>query len=103
LIGKTPSGDVVAVEPDSAKQDEITTVIKKRSAAREQRKGHLRDGIRIVKWLWVASGKVHFAGTEKVRRLLDQSGIQFVGTRISGKHLPVSPHSPLACRNGAAR
>lgn len=88
LLGHSPSGDVVAVEPHSAKHDEVTTVIRKRSAAREQLKGHLRDGIRIVKWLWVASGKVHFADTEKARRLLDQNGIEFVGTKIAGKHLP---------------
>lgn len=98
LLGHSPSGDVVAVEPHSAKQDEITTVIKKRSAAREQLKGHLRDGVRVVKWLWVASGKVHFADTEKVRRLLDQNGIEFVGTKVAGKHLPVTPvhRSPAA-------
>lgn len=91
LLGHSPSGDVVAVEPHSAKHDEITTVIKKRSAAREQLKGHLRDGIHIVKWLWVASGKVHFADTEKVRRLLDQNGIEFVGTKVVAKHLPSTP------------
>lgn len=88
LLGHSPSGGVIAVEPHSAKQDEITTVIRKRAAAREQLKGHLRDGVLIVKWLWVASGKVHFADTEKVRRLLDQNGIEFVGTRVSSKHLP---------------
>jgi hypothetical protein len=91
LLGHSQSGGVVAVEPHSAKHDEITTVIKKRSAAREQLQGHLRDGVRIVKWLWVASGKVHFADTEKVRRLLDQNGIEFVGTKVVGKHLPSTP------------
>ena len=91
LLGHSPSGDVVAVEPHSAKHDEITTVIKKRSAARKQLAGHLREDIRIVKWLWVASGKVHFADTEKVRRLLDQNGIEFVGTKVAGKHLPSIP------------
>lgn len=87
LLGHSPSGNVVAVEPHSAKQDEITTVIKKRSAAKEQLRDHLRDGVRIHKWLWVASGKVHFADTEKVRRLLDQNGIEFVGRVLSDKHL----------------
>ena len=48
LLGHSPSGDVVAVEPHSAKQDQITTVIKKRSAAREQLKGHMRDGVRNI-------------------------------------------------------
>lgn len=88
LLGHTPSGNVVAVEPHSAKQDEITAVINKRAAAREQMKGHLRDGARVAKWLWVASGKVHFANTEKARLRLDQHGIEFVGTKITSKHLP---------------
>ena len=98
LLGHSSSGGVVAVEPHSAKQDEISTVIKKRSAAKDQLNGHMRDGVRIVKWLWVASGKVHFADTEKVRRLLDQNGIEFVGTKVAGKHLPITPvhRSPAA-------
>lgn len=88
LLGHTPSGTIVAVEPHSAKQDEITTVIKKRVAAREQLKDHLRDGACVTKWLWVASGKVHFADTENVRLRLDQNGIEFVGRKVSAKHLP---------------
>lgn len=87
LLGHAPSGSVVAVEPHSAKQDEIATVINKRIAAREQMKGHLRDGARVAKWLWVASGKVHFANTEKARLRLDQHGIEFVGTKVTARHL----------------
>jgi DNA-directed RNA polymerase beta subunit len=79
----------VAVEPHSAKQDEISTVIKKRTAAREQLKAHLHDVSRVTTWLWVASGKVHFANTEKARVRLDQNGIEFVGTRVTAKHLPI--------------
>lgn len=88
LLGHKPSSEVVAVEPHSAKQDEISTVIKKRTDAREQLKPHLRDGTRIAKWLWVASGKVHFANTEKARLRLDQNGIEFVGKKVMAKHLP---------------
>lgn len=88
LLGHQTSGQLIAVEPHSAKQDEITTVIKKRSAARDQLKDHLRDGTRIAKWLWVASGKVHFANTEKTILRLSQNGIEFVGTRVAAKHLP---------------
>ena len=91
LLGHAPSGELVAVEPHSAKHDEITTVIRKRTAAREQLQEHMRESARVTKWLWVASGKVHFADTEKVRRLLDQSGIEFVGTRVAHRHLPTSP------------
>jgi hypothetical protein len=87
LMSHEPSDEVVAVEPHSAKQDEISTVIKKRSAAREHLRSHLRDGATILRWLWVASGRVHFADTEKARRRLDQNGIEFVGQRVMGKHL----------------
>lgn len=93
VLGHEVSGELVAVEPHSAKQDQITTVIKKRTAAQEQLKTHLRDGVRVAKWLWVASGKVHFADTEKVRRLLDQNGIEFVGTRVAVRHLPAPANS----------
>jgi hypothetical protein len=88
LLGHAPSGKVVAVEPHSAKQDEITTVINKRIAAQKHLIGHLREGTKVAKWLWVASGKVHFANTEKARLRLDQNGIAFVGTKIAAKHLP---------------
>ena len=90
LVGHEASGEVIAIEPHSAKQDEISTVIRKRRAALEQLADHLRDGARISKWLWVASGKVQFANTEKTKLVLDQSGIEFVGTRVLAKHLPVA-------------
>lgn len=96
LLGHAPSGEVVAVEPHSAKEDEVTTVIRKRAAAREQLQGHLREGGRVAKWLWVASGKVQFADTERTRRRLDQNGIEFVGTKVAAKHLPDSTGSSSA-------
>lgn len=96
LLGHAPSGEVVAVEPHPAKQDEITGVIQKRTAARKQLEGQLRDGAGVTKWLWVASGRVHFADTEKARRQLDQNGIEFVGTRVAAKHLPDSAGSSSA-------
>lgn len=87
LLGHAPSEKIIAVEPHSAKQDEITTVIKKRSAAREHLKDHLRDGSKVEKWLWVASGKIHFANTEKAVLQLSQNGIEFVGKTVAAKHL----------------
>lgn len=101
LLGHGPSGEVIAVEPHSAKNDEVTTVIRKRQAAREQLRDHLRNGAKISKWLWVASGNVHFANTEKTRILLDQNGIEFVGKKVLKKHLPQAlarpsnPHTTL--------
>lgn len=88
LLGHTASQALIGVEPHSAKEDEITTVIKKRSAAIDQLRAHVHNGVKIARWLWVASGKVHFANTEKARLRLDQNGIEFVGTRVMAKHLP---------------
>mgnify|MGYP000962634389 FL=1 len=88
LLGHAPTAQLIAVEPHSAVHDQVRTVIAKRAAAREQLRSHLRDGEKVHTWLWVASGKVQFADTETSRRQLDQNGIQFVGTRVTAKHLP---------------
>ncbi len=90
LLGHTASTQVVGVEPHSAKQDEITTIINKRRAAKQHLAAHLKPGARVSKWIWVASGKVHFADTEKARRRLDQDGIEFAGAQVLAKHLPAA-------------
>lgn len=87
LLGCTLNGTVVAVEPHSAEQGEVDVIIRKRAAAQKHLRGHLKPGITISRWLWVASGKCHFADTEKIRRKLDQHGIEFVGARVQRKHL----------------
>jgi hypothetical protein len=98
LLGHGPSMALVAVEPHSAKQDQISRVIEKRRQARDQLKEHLLPGTRVTKWLWVASGRVQFADTEKARRLLDQNGIEFVGRQVRAKHLPVAASSETRSR-----
>jgi hypothetical protein len=87
LLGHEPNLKVIAVEPHSAKSDQISTVIKKRQAARRQLASHLEPNVRIDRWLWVTSGKNHFADTEKARRRLDQHGITFVGAQVQQKHI----------------
>jgi len=59
----------------SAKQGQITTVIQKKTAAKQQRTGHLKSGSRVSRWLWVASGNVQYADTNKARRRLDEAGL----------------------------
>jgi len=101
LLGHTSSGEVIALEPHSAKDDEVRTIIAKRKAAREQLTGHLAASARIAKWFWVASGKVRFADTEKARRQLDQHGIEFIGTRLLAKHLAdLAPSTKKKWRRG---
>jgi hypothetical protein len=89
LLGHGLSKTIVAVEPHSATQGEVSVLIKKCSDAKDQLRVHLREGVRIAKWLWVASGKVNFySGIEKIARQLDQQGIEFVGTKVTARHLP---------------
>jgi hypothetical protein len=99
LLGHGASREVIGLEPHSARGDQVGTVIGKRKAAMTQLTGHLKTGARVSRWLWVASGRVLFADTERARRRLDQHGIQFVGTRLLQKHLP----GPLFPRRRAPR
>ncbi len=93
LLGHHASETVIAVEPHSAAQGEVSVIISKCTRAKEQLRDHLRDGVKIAKWLWVASGKVTFSGIEKAARQLDQHGVEFVGTRVAAKHLPAASAS----------
>lgn len=109
LLGHRPSSSVVAVEPHSAKSDQVSAVIKKKTAACVQLAGHLRDNARVAAWLWVATGKVYFADTEKARRRLDENGILFVGAQVAERHLAALGGSRVAgqravrSRGGKAR
>ncbi|MDI7269392.1 MAG: hypothetical protein QME96_15500 [Myxococcota bacterium] len=87
LLGHGPRAIVVAVEPHSARRDQISTVIAKRAAAKTQLAAHLRRGAKIAAWLWVASSEV-FADTERAKRRLEQHGILLVGKTLMRKHLP---------------
>lgn len=81
-------GRLVAVEPHSAKTDEVDAVVNKKKALQQQLYGHLRDGKTIATWLWVASGTVCFPRGSKHEIKLSQVGIKFVGRRVMAKHLP---------------
>lgn len=87
LLGMKEVSHLVGVEPHSAKQDEISTVIRKMKATREHLRDHLKNGTVIYKWIWVASGKIHFINIDKESLRLSQNGILFVGRTIKSKHL----------------
>jgi hypothetical protein len=82
LLGHTPTKKVIGVEPHSAENSEVSVVISKLEAARRQLRDHLRDGVVISKWIWVASGQVQFAPMERATFRLTQAGIKFVGRKI---------------------
>ncbi len=87
LLGHGTSGCVIGLEPHSAKDDQVKTVIRKKQRAQEQLRSHFRDGARVAEWYWVASGKNRFLDTESTRRLLDQNGIRFVCPQLAPKDL----------------
>lgn len=87
VIGYGPSLKVFAVEPHSAENSEISVVVKKRAAALNQLRDHLRDGAIVSKWLWVASGKVQLLPLGAARLSLAKHGIEFVGPKVLLKHL----------------
>ncbi|MBL9104773.1 MAG: hypothetical protein JNL82_27765 [Myxococcales bacterium] len=88
LLGHESTGHIVGLEPHSAKNDEITTVIGKRRAALDQLRGHLKPSARVTHWFWVASGKVDFLPLDKAKIRLDNEGITFIGKTLQAKHLP---------------
>jgi hypothetical protein len=87
LLGHEKVG-LVAVEPHSAKTDEVDAVVNKKKALQQQLQDHLMDGKVISTWLWVASGTVCFPRGSKHEIKLSQAGIKFVGRRVIAKHLP---------------
>ncbi len=87
LLGHAPSGRVIAVEPHSARSDQVTTVIAKRAQALTHLRGHLRKDSKVAEWIWVASGRVDFSPFDRVKRRLDSAGIRFVGAQVKAKDL----------------
>ncbi len=91
LLGHAPSGCVIAVEPHSAKSDQVSTVIAKRTKAQAHLREHLRPGAKIAEWIWVASGRVDFSPFDRIKRQLDEKGIRFVGGQMKQKDLSALP------------
>jgi len=88
LLGHSPSGRVVGLEPHSALDKEVKHVIKKRARSLKHLSEHLKPGVRVSHWYWVASGKVDFTAHEKTTLALFQAGITFVGKQLLVKALP---------------
>lgn len=103
LMGHTPTQSIVGIEPHSAKNDEISTVIDKRKDAIDQLRGHLKPGVKVASWYWVASGRVFFMPFEKATVRLANSGITFIGKELLKKHLPVVVDTSNAKAGGGAK
>lgn len=90
LLGHTPTGELVALEPHSANEGEISVVIKKREGALTHLREHLEPGTTVSRWFWVASGAVGFVPFEKAILRLSQNGITFVGRKLLPKDMPTA-------------
>lgn len=88
LLGDEVSKQIYGLEPHSAKQDEVSTVIAKKRRALEHLRRHWRAGSPVVAWFWVASGSVQFPDVDRNMKRLAQEGITFVGKQLQKKHLP---------------
>ena len=77
------AGKLVALEPHSAKDSEISVLIaKKKHAAAELRK-HLHPKYRVAEWLWVSHGRTSFSRREQATRRLAQEGITYLGKSVA--------------------
>ncbi len=88
LLGHRANAQVIALEPHSATTSEVSVVIAKRARAQEQLREHVKAGMRVAEWYWVASGRVDFVPHDKQINRLNAAGIKFVGSRLGAKHLP---------------
>ena len=79
IVSIPDSQEFAGIEPHSAKDSEVSVVIRKKQHATEYLRSHLQDGYRITKWFWVTRGTVSFSKMDPARRRLDENGIKFVG------------------------
>ncbi len=79
IVSIPDSQFLAGIEPHSAKDLEVSVVIRKKEHAEQYLRNHLRNGYRIKKWFWVTDGPVSFSRMDRARRRLDQKGIRFVG------------------------
>ena len=103
LLGHTDSAHVVALEAHSAQTSQVSLVIRKRAASRRHLQDHLADGHQVAAWYWVASGRVDFVPHEKTLNRLSENGIEFVGGRLTAKHLVALSKQSSRAQRGKAR
>jgi hypothetical protein len=86
LLSVPAAAAIIGLEFHTAGDKEIRVVIAKKANALVQLRAHFRPRCGVSRWYWVTRGAVGFSRMEKARRLLDQSGIEFVGRQL--RHLP---------------
>jgi hypothetical protein len=87
LLGHGVRKIIIGLEPHTANNHEVSTVIAKRRAALDQLREHFQPHSRVVEWFWVASGNVDFTPLDKAHARLNQNGIRFIGKQLVQKWL----------------
>jgi hypothetical protein len=77
------SGRLLALEPHTARDSEIDTMIAKKRHAMEQLRHNLRPDVAVSQWLWVSHGRPSFLRMERASRRLAQAGIKYLGRSVT--------------------
>jgi hypothetical protein len=77
------SAKLMALEPHTAKDSEISVLIAKKRHAATQLRTHLQPKYAISDWLWVSHGRTSFSRMEQATRRLAQAGIKYLGRSVS--------------------
>ena len=73
---------LIALEPHSAKDSEISVLIAKKKHAAAQLRRHLQPRYRVSQWLWVSHRRTSFSRMEQATRRLAQEGIKYLGRSV---------------------
>jgi hypothetical protein len=76
------AGKLIALEPHTAKDSEISVLIAKKKHATAQLRRHLLPQYRVAEWLWVSHGRMSFSRMEQATRRLAQAGIKYLGRSV---------------------
>jgi hypothetical protein len=83
LLSVPDQAQIVALEPHSARQSEVSSVIAKKKWAMKILRDHLDARHGVSRWLWATAGKVSFSRMDREIRRLNQNGIEFVGRKVT--------------------
>lgn len=76
------TGKLIALEPHTARDAEISVLIAKKRHAATQLRAHLQNGYGVSDWLWVSHGPTAFTRMEQATRRVAQAGIKYLGRSL---------------------
>lgn len=82
LLGLLDTAGIVAVEPHTATDGEVSVLIAKKREALAFLRMHLNPGRFVDRWIWITHGRVGFSRMDRAIRQLDQAGIDFQGRHL---------------------